>query len=162
MIVRRTWPWGAALALVFLIGCSDEGAPLAVGTGDPPAVNDYESAVQSIWNRSCGPACHGVGGNGGLDLRPGESHGNLVGVVSLAYGAPRIVSGDPAASVLFNKITDTGLYGGSMPAAGPALTTVDIEMIRAWIVGGAPDGAFDPPGTSSRSESESPQTGVRP
>ncbi len=156
MNILRSWSGAAALVLVLGTGCSDEGAPLDAGNL-PMQVNDYESAVQSIWDRSCGPACHGASGNGGLDLRAGQSYGNLVGVVSATYGAPRIVAGDPTESVLFDKITDTGRYGGSMPAAGPALAASDIAMIRAWIVAGAPNGAFDPPASPSRSQSASPR-----
>ena len=146
------------LAVALAAGCSDEGDPAAPNGDpdpDPGAQLSFASDVQPIFDARCGPACHGANGNGGLDLRPGQSHASLVGVTSPTYQAPRIEAGDPAGSVLFNKITDTGVYGPLMPAGGPALSADRIAVIRAWIEAGAPDGDFDAP-TSRTSPSTTP------
>lgn len=141
-------------ALAGLTGCSDDGDPVDPGGSDPdpdPTETTFADDVQPIFDARCGPACHGANGNGGLDLRAGQSRSNLVGVTSPNYQAPRIEAGDPSASVLFNKITDTGVYGPLMPAGGPALGADSIALIEAWILAGAPDGAFDPDSSGSLS-----------
>lgn len=154
---------GLGLAGMAIVACSDGGAPTGPAPGSSAdGTYTYATDVQGIWNRNCGPACHGLGGNGGLDLRPGASHAQLVGTVSPNYGAPRIAAGDPAGSVLFGKITDSGVFGGSMPAGGPALNSIDIELIENWILAGAPAGAFDAPEGEASSKSVSSRPEVRP
>jgi hypothetical protein len=70
---------------------------------------------------------------------PDQSHGNLVNVTAQGYPpALRVVPGDPDESVLYNKMADTGRFGGSMPPSG-ALSTPEIELIRTWITEGALD-----------------------
>lgn len=142
----RFLPMVLVSVLALTTGCSDDGDPVDPGGSDPdpdPVQATYADDVQPIFDASCGPACHGASGNGGLDLRSGQSHDALVGVTSPTYQAPRVQPGDPAASVLFNKLTNTGVYGPLMPAGGPALGTAVIDLIEAWILAGAPDGAFD-------------------
>jgi hypothetical protein len=89
-------------------------------------------------------ACHGAGASGGLDLRYGAAHFSLVGQPATAPGAAAkmlVVPGDPEASFLWQKLTgrlatDEGVR---MPAAGaPALDALELELVRSWIVAGAP------------------------
>jgi hypothetical protein len=133
----------AALLALATLGCSDDDDPAAPGDGTAPTQASYEDDIQPVWDQSCGPGCHGDSGFGGLDLRPGESHAALVNVISPTYGVARVAPADPAGSVLFNKITDTGTYGGVMPLGGPLLDEASIELIRAWILAGAPAGMFE-------------------
>jgi len=92
---------------------------------------DYETEIQPIFNASCA-GCHGT--NGGLSLAVGASFDNLVDVAaSSTYpGAFRVVSGDPAASVLYNKVAATDVHGGQMPPSA-ALTVDQIALISTWI-----------------------------
>ncbi len=132
-------------------GCADEGEPLtAPPAPDPGPTLDYETAIQPLWDTRCGPVCHGMNGNGGLDLRLGRSHDSLVGTVSPTYGAPRVVPGDPGSSVLFDKITGGGRFGPRMPADGSTLTARQIQVVEQWILAGAPDGAFPAPPSPAR------------
>jgi len=91
---------------------------------------DYETDIQPIFNASCA-GCHGT--NGGLSLAAGSSFENLVDVVSVGYApALRVVSGDPASSVLFNKMSGNGVHGQVMPTGG-ALSADQIALISTWI-----------------------------
>lgn len=125
---------GAGLALA---GCSDQGDPVTA-PGVTPEVVSFAADVQPLFDANC-VGCHGAGGNGGLDLRAGQSRVNLVGVTSPTYGAARVVAGDPDASVLYDKLTGGGTYGQPMPPSGTSLSPVALEAIRSWIADGAPD-----------------------
>ena len=74
----------------------------------------------------------------GMDLSAELAYSNLVGVVSNNH-APgvRVVPGDLEASVLWNKVNFTEVYGIGMPPDGTSLTTEDLNTIRDWIEQGA-------------------------
>jgi len=96
---------------------------------------DYDTDIQPIFNASC-TSCHGT--SAGLSLADGQSYANLVEVVSANYApALRVASGDPANSVLYNKVANTGIHGGVMPQGG-SLTTDQIALISTWITELAP------------------------
>lgn len=125
------------LALTALAaGCSDLGDPVAP-PDTTPAIS-FAADVQPLFTANC-VGCHGAGGNGGLDLRAGQSRANLVSVTSPNYGAVRVVPGDPDASVLYDKLTGGGVYGQAMPPTGTSLPAAALETIRQWIADGAPD-----------------------
>lgn len=87
---------------------------------------DYETQIQPIFGSCTG--CHG--NNGGLSLAAGQSYNNLVDVVSQGYApALRVASGDPAASVLYNKVAGTGVHGATMGS----LSADQIALISTWI-----------------------------
>jgi len=92
---------------------------------------DFETEIQPIFSSNC-ITCHG--NSGGLSLATGSSFNNLVNVVSSSNYAPavRVVPGDPASSVLYNKVAGTGVYGQRMPQGGE-LTEAQIALIRVWI-----------------------------
>ncbi len=90
---------------------------------------DYDTQIQPIWNNNC-TQCHP--GNGGLDLTTGNSFGNLVDVMAQGYSAPRVASGDPNGSVLWNKLNNTGVYGGQMPPSS-MLSQADRDLVQTWI-----------------------------
>ncbi len=133
----RRWLRIAALALTLPVaaGCSDRGsAPTAPGGGGATPVS-YAAEVQPIWNGHC-IGCHG--GTAGLELAAPGSRANLVGVVSTNWGGVRVAAGDPAASVLYRKISGDSGVGDRMPQGG-VLNADDIETVRRWIAEGAPD-----------------------
>lgn len=109
------------------------------GTGvSPPITVHFANDIQPIFTANC-TSCHGVAGNGGMDLRAGVSYANIVNVVSQGYApAVRIKPYDTGASVLYGKITNSGQYGGGMPPTGP-ISTAQRTLIHDWIVEGAPD-----------------------
>lgn len=117
--------------------------PVGVGGTGVPAqpTTSFASDIQPIFTGSCALAgCHAAPSpKAGMDLRAGSSYANTVGVTSTGYApAIRVVPGDPGASVLYNKITNTGVYGGRMPPTG-SLSAQQIELIRSWIEDGAPN-----------------------
>jgi len=88
---------------------------------------DYETQIQPIFNSGC-TGCHGA--NGGLSLAAGSSYNNLVDVTSQGYApALRVASGDPNASVLYNKVAGTGVHGNTMGS----LSADQIALISTWI-----------------------------
>jgi polyvinyl alcohol dehydrogenase (cytochrome) len=87
-----------------------------------------------------GGTCHSASARGGLDLRADISYPELFEV-----GDPRVVAGNAAASVLYEKLLSkiegrlptTG--GNAMPAgARPAITSTLLSGVGAWINAGAP------------------------
>jgi len=101
----------------------------------------FANDIQPIFNANCaGSLCHA--GNrpaGGLSLDPGRAYSNLVGVAS-DCGNVRVAPGLPEASYLINKLTGVGMCKGNrMPLRLPALSNATIDVMRAWICGGAPN-----------------------
>jgi len=121
--------------IIAIAGCSDEGADL-VAPPVPGGVS-FASQVQPIFNANC-IGCHGQNGNGGLDLREGQSYGNLVGVASQGYPGMLVMAGDPDASVLHRKLNGLSGVGGQMPL-GSTLPEADRNLIHDWISKGAID-----------------------
>jgi len=136
---------GAALVAAVLLssGCSDwgdepaddpdDGGPV----GPPPTTVSFATDIQPIFDASCA-GCHGAGGNAGLDLRAGVSHGNLVGVSASESSLDLIAPGDPLASWLYLKLTGAQDVGSPMPPGSP-LPQSQVELVRVWIEEGALD-----------------------
>ena len=89
--------------------------------------------------------CHTAGGVASfLELTPGVSHANLVGVVSVQADPPMnvVTPGDPSESYLWYKLNDTqrgvGGFGVQMPVGG-MLDADSLALIRQWITEGATD-----------------------
>jgi hypothetical protein len=106
------------------------------GTGEPPFTVSYAGQIQPIFNNRC-TSCHALNGDGGLDLRTGVSYGNLVNVPSQGYFILRVIPGDPDGSVLYGKVTGNSRFGARMPPTGLALTALQRQQIRTWILEGA-------------------------
>ncbi len=126
-----------AAVIAVAAGCSDHGTDPAAPDRNTPTVISYAADIQPIWTANC-IVCHGVGGNGGLDLRSPDSHGRLVGIAATGYVGVRIAADEPDQSVLYRKLTGAGGVGGFMPPTG-MLGPTEIETVRRWIVEGALD-----------------------
>ena len=97
---------------------------------------DYYSEIQPIFNSNC-TSCHTAEHSSGLDLTGSASYDDLVNVESSGYApALRVESFSPDNSVLYNKISDTGVYGNIMPPSG-SISQNDIALIAGWISEGA-------------------------
>lgn len=108
--------------------------------------------VQRIFNKSC-IECHG-----GLDYPPYSRYSNFLDLSedeSPPPGSARLDRSHARATAYVNGTTTSLLYrrltqssencpSGLMPCGGPALSTVDVETIRRWILGGAPYTVGDP------------------
>ena len=61
-----------------------------------------------------------------------------MGVASEAHGPALLVSpSDADASVLWNKLEDTQVYGGQMPLTGELLNQPQRDLVKDWINDGA-------------------------
>lgn len=109
--------------------------------GLQPSLDSIQANVFAV---SCGlSGCHsGPAGSGlpqGMDLTSADaSFASLVGVSSAQDPATlRVAPGDANGSYLVQKLEGTAAVGGQMPAASPPLDQATIDVIRAWIDGGA-------------------------
>lgn len=127
----------AFVALLTYVAPAVAGTPMNCtdleGFPEQQAV-DFESEIQPIFAACSG--CHGEGGSAGLDLRPGEAYGNLVGVVSTTNPPQaRVQPFEPADSLLLAAINcaQTGGPVFQMPGTDPDQRA----LIRDWIAQGA-------------------------
>lgn len=131
------------LALMLLAGCSTTSRTDMVF--DPP---DEEPADSSevvatftlVQDEILVPSCALSGCHADFQfpiLTRSRAYSSIVGIASSA-GMPLIDPGAPATSYLYLKVTGQGA-GGRMPAGAPALTQARIDLLRAWIEGGALD-----------------------
>jgi hypothetical protein len=101
-----------------------------------------ELDVYPIFSANGCPGCHRMMGPAAdLDLSSaGAAHGNLVGAgtTECGPGRARVVPGSPDTSYLINKLTGVDMCAGlPMPRGRDPLSAAQIELIRAWIAGGA-------------------------
>lgn len=123
------------MAASWAVGC--DGSSVA-----PPP--DFATEVQPILESQC--LCHQQAPSGDqvapvLTLNEGVAYDALVGVPSEQVPAlARVEPGDPEASYLWRKVTDTHLdVGGSgtlMPPTG-MLDAERLAVLESWIAGGA-------------------------
>lgn len=102
--------------------------------------------VMSVFaiNGCANNGCHGGNGEaGGLSGLDDSSTGydellsDPVSCRSSSY-ASRVVAGDPAASFLLAKLEGVADCGGQMPPVGAPIWQEDRDLIRDWILAGAP------------------------
>ncbi|MCK5378504.1 MAG: CHRD domain-containing protein [Acidobacteria bacterium] len=109
--------------------------------GNPDATLSRVQAM--IFTQSCAfSGCHAGGSPAqGMNLEAGQAFANIVGVAS--HEQPdlnRIEPGSPETSYLYLKVTgDSSITGSRMPLGGAALGAEEIELLRDWIVRGAPN-----------------------
>lgn len=132
---------------VFLAGCAGNGEGLDP-SGRPPGENpsppqpgqgDFQQIQDTIFTPVC-TNCHaGASAPVGLRLDAANSYALLVNVASVeAPGTLRVAPGDPQNSYLVQKLEGRAAVGGRMPLGGPPLPQASIDLVRAWIAGGAP------------------------
>ena len=123
--------WWILIAL--LGGCDD-----TTFNSPEPEIPEGEgySAVVQIFNDNCLGACHGAGASF-PDLET-DPCGTLVDQDSQGYSGKLVVPGDSEASVLWNKMNNTGEFGGIMPAGAPETLPEDLlQLVTDWIDEGA-------------------------
>jgi mono/diheme cytochrome c family protein len=133
----------AVAAAMMLAGCGGSSSP---STPSPTVSGPtFSQQIQAqILTPAC-VACHTDEGRtpaGGLNMKPGSAHANLVGVSSTGKaGATRVIAGNPSGSYLVQKLEGASdIVGLRMPRNGPPfLTAEQIALIRLWIQNGAPN-----------------------
>lgn len=148
---HRLLPLAVALALgAAACGGSSPGGggpsgPAACENG--VAFDSTFDAVQQVVfdGKGCtNSGCHGNGSSaGGLDLSRGHSWANLHDVPAQVNGEKRILPGSATRSVLYQKLAAATLGerapGSPMPIGLAPLTPDELELVRWWIYGGAPE-----------------------
>lgn len=123
--------------LLLAVACDDTQFPAPAGGAETGITDDY-AGMQSLFDGQC-LACHAAAVKlGGLDLET-DPCSALVGVPSANTdygGALRVAAGDHEASVLWNKVNGTDVYGQRMPQGGQ-LDDASISAVEAWIDAGA-------------------------
>jgi hypothetical protein len=125
------------------------GASAAAGCGSESFAAIYESILKNTTYNCAGPLCHGREAANAMTV------GNLsFSSASVAYmqlvkvdstgtacsGMPRVTPGDPAGSLLVQKLrSGTTTCGGVMPVGADEITDEDLKRITDWISGGACD-----------------------
>jgi hypothetical protein len=167
---RRAGGRGSAafLVAVAFYGCAGDGPP-------PQAAGGAFDQIQTqIFNQNCLSAgCHNAQSQaGGLNLTAGASYGQLVDVLAVnaaaqSQGLLRVQPFNADNSFVVIKLTAPGEgEGARMPQGMNPLPQSDIDMIRAWILDGAPPGgtvvptatptADPPPATATETPSITP------
>ena len=134
-------------------GLDQNGRPPATAGGSgnlappvPGLAPTLDSIQANVFSVNCAiPGCHGGGTvQFGLRLDPGFSAGNLINVDSPRDPDPahpsfiRVIPGNPDASFIIQKLEGTQTLGDRMPQFGPYLPQSTIDVIRQWILNGAP------------------------
>ena len=103
----------------------------------PEGPATLERVQTTVFDVSCASSgCHG--GSAWPDLSAGQAYGNIVNMES-TRGFPLVYPGLPDSSYLYLKLLpDAPISGGRMPLGGPYLDAASLEIVRAWIEGGAP------------------------
>ena len=142
---------GLVLGLAALSGCAGDGPSvgtpgLPTPTPTPVPSNAFEQIQREVFDVHCLSAgCHDVASQeAGLVLDAGVSYEDLVDVaptnaVAGAQGLLRVTPGDPEQSYLLVKLVNPGpALGSRMPLGQPPLTADEIDLVRSWILDGAP------------------------
>jgi hypothetical protein len=131
-------------------GVDESGQPIDDGGGPappvtpppsppPPPASDFKTIQDTIFTPVC-TGCHaGASAPQGLRLDAANSYAMLVGVASSEVPAlQRVEAGDAENSYLVHKIEGRAAVGARMPLGGPPLSQANIDLIKQWIVAGAP------------------------
>lgn len=132
------------------VACSDANALEGLGLSGtftvtpPPQQVSYATQIQPLWNASCtSTACHDAQAPAGmLDLTSARSYAALYDVASGDCATTKLVKpGAPDQSYLVHKLVGSGpcFIGTRMPKSAPAFSAAQIQLIRDWIVNGAPN-----------------------
>ena len=140
-VVRLRFGIVAVAVAMMTASCGDDSPTTPTPTPTCPTLSQIQT---QILTPAC-VACHTDEGRvpaATLNLRPGASFPNLVGVASSGKaGATRVIAGNPNGSYLVQKLEGAAdIVGLRMPRNGPPfLTTEQVALIRQWIQNGAPN-----------------------
>ncbi len=98
--------------------------------------------IQPIFDQSCAFAgCHSTNNPAaGLDLTAGNSRDALLEVMATQNpDVPLVTALNPTNSYLLTKLISAGTSGQQMPLGGESLSEGQLELVRTWILQGAPD-----------------------
>jgi hypothetical protein len=150
--------WGLPLAMLSVLaiaacdgGTEDDDTNGDSGPKDTGSLPCLEANFTSIYGRFTTDKCATVGchdaasASGGQNYDVGKDavHATLLGDTVNAVGATmypkRVQPSNADASFLWIKVSRDDATGGRMPLAQPPLQQCDLDAIRNWINGGAPN-----------------------
>jgi hypothetical protein len=146
-------------------------APPAEPDCDVEFENTYDAIQTVLWDgMDCtNSACHGDAAIGGLDLREGLSHGNLVDRESFGSTMALVLPREPLKSLLYLKLAAATapdlmagitVAGSPMPLGGNNLTRNQLDVVRLWIEKGASATGVVGDNESGNSETVAEKLGV--
>jgi hypothetical protein len=131
----------AAVGWVAGVACAGDGTGLDEFEGDGAVTLED---VQPVFSGNCAfSGCHaGASPAQGMNLGAGQTSSNVVNVASRELPTMnRVTPNQPDNSYLVHKIqgthVDVGGSGSRMPLGRSPLSRDEIDLIRAWIEGGA-------------------------
>ncbi|TFH32141.1 MAG: hypothetical protein E4H00_02035 [Myxococcales bacterium] len=138
--------WVVPALLVAACGSSES-------TGTKCNSDSTFGVVQAVFEtRGCTNAtCHGQPAEtagGGLDLRADNAYANLINVKGSSADMSLVFPGEQDLSLLYQKVaaktlgadlSAMGISGSPMPSSTDVLTAEELELLRDWIRGGAPE-----------------------
>ncbi len=117
-----------------------DGAGISARSG--PFEPTLEAIQANVFTPSCALSfCHGAAMAATLDLRDGNSYASLVDIPSAELPTwDRVEPFDPETSFVICKLEDCpSIVGLQMPLIGGPLDQTVIDVIRDWILLGAPE-----------------------
>ena len=128
-------------------GSGSGGGAATAGCGSESFAAIYETILKNATYNCAGPLCHGrepgnVAPVGDLSLSSASiAYMQLTAKTTASMscaGKTRVVPGDPAASLLVQKLRgDTTMCGGVMPIGADEISEADLKRVTDWIKGGA-------------------------
>ena len=119
-------------------------SPVATNTPQDVTVNfnvnsiSFATDVQPIFNSSC-TGCHFTG-SVAPDLTAANAYAAIVGITSTCNSLKYVNPNSPSTSFLLQKMDGTqGACGASMPFGSAILPQATRDIIRHWILAGAPN-----------------------
>lgn len=140
-------------AVMGFAGCAqiepDVGPRLAGGCdnsdSNPDVTVSFSRNIRPLITRTAGgcAACHvpsgGAPGPGtrlsGLDLSSLAALRNG----GVGSGPDIVITGQPCASIIYQKVSPAPPFGSRMPLGGPYLTAEEIGLLHDWVAEGAAD-----------------------
>ena len=128
-----------AAAPAFALQQTASGAVIAGGLPFPPT---FEAIQANVFTPSCALSfCHGAAMSANMDLRAGAAYASIVGVPSVEVPSlHRIEPFAPDNSYLICKLEACPqIVGQQMPLIGGPLDPAVINVLRVWVLSGAPE-----------------------
>jgi mono/diheme cytochrome c family protein len=126
-VATSSVPDGSTMSRAATAVPSSPTPPTPAAASAPSYANDIAPIIQA----NC-IGCHDVGGHGGWNASSYEQ------MMNTGRNKPLIVPGNPATSLMIQKLTGKEKIGSGMPPFGP-LTQQEIDLLTRWVAAGAPN-----------------------
>lgn len=107
----------ALACIVCLAALAQDRTPSSAGSS-----LTFEKQILPIFEARCAKCHSGASPQAGLDIR------TRTGLLNGGSSGPAVVSGSAEKSLLYQRVRS-----GQMPLGGPALSSVELDLIRVWI-----------------------------